>query len=202
MVQRQRSHTQAGHHGFRQEFTCCVVNRRKSSIDQGATPLRLSRCVTQVPISHRILIMSRLMQSILAEFAPERIAPVADTAASTNQSHDNSCTKCGGVDHWQPHGTDDWYCIKCQPPPAQSMIAHRRGVPTITMSVAYAVGHGSRVTASVGGNRIQFKSFRTRSICTCGSHMVVEHTWSDGLATFECASCAAGIAAHLVQGKS
>lgn len=67
------------------------------------------------------------------------------------------------------------------------MIANRSGAPTIVMSVAYAVGEYQQRHASVGGNRITFTDYRTRSICTCGSHMITEHTWSDGMVTHECA---------------
>jgi hypothetical protein len=73
------------------------------------------------------------------------------------------------------------------------MIAHRSGAPTITSSYSYAVGCYQHRNASCGGNLITFTDFGTRSICQCGSHMITENTWSDGLATYECASCNASL---------
>lgn len=137
-----------------------------------------------------------IMKSLLAEFSPKvAVEPAAVVVPS-------ACTRCHGANLWQTYGNSQWYCQACDPPPTESMVANRTGAPTIRMSVAYAVGRHAIATASVCGNRIQFKSFRTEPVCRCGSHMVIENTWSDGLVTFECASCAAGIAADTVQGKS
>ena len=73
------------------------------------------------------------------------------------------------------------------------MVANRTGTPTIKSSWAYAVGHVSMHSMSFGGNRIEFPSLLTEPICQCGSHMITEHTWSDGAVTYECASCNASI---------
>lgn len=132
-----------------------------------------------------------ILKSLLAEFAPvttvERPSETAHVAESLRDSNSTSCPHCHCIDHWQPHGSIDWYCIACDPPPSESMIARRRGAPKITSSCSYAVGRYQQRHASVGGNRITFTDFCTRTICTCGSHMITEHTWSDGAVTYECA---------------
>ena len=133
-----------------------------------------------------------IMQSLLAEFAPEPRKP-ADPAL--NQS---ACQRCGGIELWQPLGQSDaWYCVHCDPPPVQSMVA-QTGAPTIKQAVSYVIGRKEKQTVSCGGNLVDFVAIRTRPVCECGSHMVTEHTWSDGLVTYECASCLAGIATAVV----
>lgn len=143
-----------------------------------------------------------IMKLLLEEFAPVKPVVTESTASSVTpvlQYNQPMCSRCCGLDHWQPYGSDQWYCINCDPPPTQSMVAHRTGAPTITAVVAFVVDHPCIQSISVGGNRIEFPSYETRAVCRCGSHMVTETTWSDGLKTFQCSSCAASIAAEAVR---
>jgi hypothetical protein len=128
-----------------------------------------------------------ILKSLLAEFAPVAAPLVERDSHPVLTPNSHLCPHCQGIDHWQPYGSDAWYCTSCDPPPSESMVANRHGAPKIISSVAYAVGHHAMHSMSFGGNRIEFPAFETRPICQCGSHMITEHTWSDGLATYECA---------------
>ncbi len=197
-MQRQRSITQARHYRVWKEPACGLVDCR-TAYDRpravGPTSIRVSPSSPLQPQDSETM---NIMKSLLAEFAPSdrnhrQHCPV-------QKSGPGQCPRCGGINHWQQYGNGQWYCDHCD------HHRHNQWLPSgpcanNQSSVAYAVGNRCIATASVCGNRIQFKSFQAHSVCTCGSHMVVENSWSDGLVTFECVSCAAGIAAEKVQGQ-
>ncbi len=149
-------------------------------------------------MNHLQIILGKHAAAVV-ESVSGQLTPAPNHLSAQSSFCRPTCSLCRGIDHWQPYGSDQWYCITCDPPPSQSMVAHRTGAPTITSVVAYTVGRNTTHSMSFGGNRIEFPSYETRAVCRCGSHMVTETTWSDGLATFECSSCAASIAADVVR---
>lgn len=100
-----------------------------------------------------------------------RFSPVEPTAppAAVAPEPSGPC-RCGCSRWWQPHGSIDWRCESCQPPPSRSLVARW-------------VDCRPRVVAEL------LVTFCRPWCPRCGGWQGIEQEWSDGSATLACRTC-------------
>lgn len=120
-----------------------------------------------------------MIEDLIQAFTPAAVPPAAAKPADVKV--DTTCPQCGGKHQWQPKRSQAWHCVRCQPPPAPSLVAFERGQPPESRESK---------PPEMFRHVIARYYYTVDERChECGGRLVTETSWSDWSLDLKCWTC-------------